>query len=313
MFDFRIKIKYIFGLLAILSTSVQAVGNCDACINGEAYTIESIFENNRLSGQLAIDKTSNIVYFHYEDSKTIDHTASFDLDDIRFKIIPGISFSFARTVDQKTKEVYMGGATGLYKYDPNTNKTGQIDLFDKTILDLQYKEKIMYTIFKSKGLFIYDKGRSKSITQLSNYTIDFFVIDKKDDIYFISDAKVYRLKKGSKKVKLFLDDFYVLSVDKYDCMHFVHPASHGIYSLDYKSDKLMQIGAFSNRLPIKIVFDSSNNMIFLDENVDTLYYLMPNFGKCKVTRGKKGHRHRMKYSALTNRNNDLAFNVESIK
>ncbi|KAJ0170563.1 hypothetical protein K1T71_013934 [Dendrolimus kikuchii] len=309
----RIKMKYIFALVTILATSVKAIGICHACIDGAAYTRVPIFENIRLSGQLAIDKTANIVYFHYEDSETIDHTASFDLDDIRFKIIPGISFSFARTVDQNTREVYMGGATGLYKYNPSTNRTEQVGLLDKTILDLQYKGKILYTIFKTKGLFIYEKQKSKSITQLSNYTIDFFVIDKKDDIYFISDGKVHRLKKGSKKVELFLNDFYVLSVDNYNGMYFVHPASHGIYSLNYKSDKLMRIGAFANGLPTKIVFDSSNNMIYLDANVDKLYYLMPNFGKCKVTRGIKRNKYRVKNPSVLSRKNIPTFDVQSIK
>ncbi|KOB72012.1 Uncharacterized protein OBRU01_13167 [Operophtera brumata] len=267
-------------LASILAT--VACHNCHACFDGVCYSKTRIMDEHRFSGQLAIDRTENIVYFHYEDSKSTDHTAGFDLDDIKFKVIPNIDFSFARAVDQKTRDVYIGGAQGIYKYNPIENVTSQFGLFANTIWHMQFKNKIYYTIFKTKGLFTIDNNTSKAVL-LSDYTIDDFIIDHREDIYFVSQGKIYRLKKGGNSATLFANDIYSLAIDKDEVAHFVHSGKRGLYKLDETSDDLIEIGAFASGVPLKSVFDNGNNLIYHEIITKKLYYLTPNFGRCLVS------------------------------
>lgn len=271
-------------LITILSLLKFATATgCNACFDGVCYLKTPIFENYHLSGQLAVDRTENIVYFHYEDDSSVDYTVAFDLDDIRFKIIPNIDFSFARAVDQGSRDVYIGGASGIYKYNPNSNVTAQVGLFDKTIWHMQFKNKIYYTIFQTKGLYTIDSKHSKNVSPLSNYTIDDFIIDFREDLYFLSEGKVYRLKKASNQVTMFLNDVYSLSVDRDEIAHFVNSEKRGLYRLDMKTDRITEVGAFGSGIPLKSVFDNNNNMIYHENNSKKLFYLMPNYGRCWVS------------------------------
>lgn len=281
------NIAYVLVLASIFTTAL--CHHCHACFEGICYSKTRILDEHRFTGQLAIDRTENIVYFHYEDSKSIDHTAGFDLDDIQYKAIPNIDFSFARAVDQSTRDVYIGGANGIYKYSPIDNVTSQFGLFDRTIWQMQFKNRIFYTIFQSKGMFTIENKQSKAISPVSNYTIDDFVIDHREDIYFLSQRKVYRLKKGGNSATLFADDVYSLSIDKDEVINFVHSGKRGLYKLDEKTDDLIEIGAFGTGLPLKSVFDNTNNVIFHENHTRKLYYLMPNFGRCTVSHKTRGN------------------------
>lgn len=296
-------------VIFILIITAESKYECNACFDGACYSKAPIFDKQRLSGQIAIDRNNNIVYFHYEDSQSLDYTAGFDLDDVRFKIIPDISFSFARAVDQNNGDVYMGGAHGIFKYSVLINRTVFYALSDKTIWHLQYKNKIYYTVFMKKGLFTYENNKSNSIQPLSNYTVDDFVISKNSDVYFMSDSKVYRLKHGESQVKVFADDMYALSLDNNDNVYFLQPASRGLYRLSSKSDKLIEIGAFDGGSPFKFVFDPNNNVVYYDKDTEKLYYLSPNFGRCRVTRKWDKH---LKKSTVSNERN-VKFNVQMIK
>ncbi|KAG6444131.1 hypothetical protein O3G_MSEX003191 [Manduca sexta] len=270
-----------FVLSSILSAAV-AKTNCHGCFDGTCYSKSPVFKDNKISGQIAIDRIENIIYFHYENSQSIDYTAAFDLDDIRFKIVPGIDFSFARTVDQSNRDVYIGGVQGIFKYSPIENKTIEFGLRDETIWHLQYKGKIYYTAFRKKGLYTYGNHKSKSIKALSNYSIDNFVIDKHNDVYFMSDAKIYRYKLSEKIPSVVTNEAFVLSVDIFDNVYFLQSASRGLYKLNYKTDRLTEVGAFANGTPIKFVFDANNNVVYYDKEDDKLYYLLPNYSKCRV-------------------------------
>lgn len=272
-----------FVVLAVISRLVSSSNDCHACFEGVCYSKTLILDGYRFSGQLAVDRTGNIVYFHYEDDQSTDYTAAFDLNDIRFKIVPNIDFSFARAVDQSTRDVYIGGATGIYKYNPNTNNTIQYGLSDKTIWHMQYKNKIYYTVLLTKGLYTFENRKSKSISALSNYTIDDFVIDNRGDIYFVSQSNVYQLKKGANAATVIADDIYSLSIDKFGMVHFVHSGKRGLYKLDSKGE-FYEVGAFGSGLPLKSVFDDNNNIIFHENNSRKLNYLMPNYGRCVVSR-----------------------------
>ncbi|XP_035451438.2 ommochrome-binding protein [Spodoptera frugiperda] len=287
----------LFGLSA-LTTVISGKSHCHACFDSICYSKALIFQNYPISGQLAVDRVANVVYFHYEDSRPLDHTVAFDLDDIRFLFIPDIQFSFARAVDQTTRDVYIGGANGVYKYNPITNVTTPFALHDKTIWHMQFKEKIYYTIFMTKGLYTYEKKQSKTVAALKDYTIDDFIVDKKDDIYFMTNFTVYKLKKGENKATMFSTIIYTLTTDINDNAYFIQRDTRGLYKIDYRTGRLSEVGAFGSGSPFRTVFDNYNNIIYYDGISDQLFYLTPNYGRCKVTDEGKGRKLKKKVSSF---------------
>lgn len=210
------------------------------------------------------------------------------MNDIKFKVIPKLYFTFGRAVDQQTQEVYMSGTVGIYKYLPTTNTAKSIGFTDRTAWHLQYKNKLYYSIFNSKGLYVYERKKSRSIPALSNYLIDDFVIDKKNDIYFMSDSMIYRLKNGTKRAEFFIDEVFSLATDKKGEVHFIQSASRGVYKLDYGKDMLTEFGAFDRGTPFRVVFDADNNMIYHDVDDEKIYYLSPNYSLCTVSTKGRG-------------------------
>lgn len=287
----------LFGLSA-LTTLISGKSHCHACFDSICYSKALIFQNYPISGQLAVDRVANVVYFHYEDTRPLDHTVAFDLDDIRFLNIPDIQYSFARTVDQTTRDVYIGGANGLYKYNPGTNETSRFGLFDKTIWHMQFKDKIYYTIFMTKGLYTFEKKQSKAVAALKDFIIDDFIVDKKDDIYFMSNYTVFKLKKGESKATMFSSIIYSLTTDINDNAYFVQTQTRALYKIDYRTGRLTEMGAFGGGSPFRTLFDNYNNVIYYDTDSDQLFYLTPNYGRCKVTNEWKGKKLKKKVSSF---------------
>nr|XP_021198969.2 ommochrome-binding protein isoform X1 [Helicoverpa armigera] len=294
----KMKNLIILFSLSALTTLISGKSHCHACFDGICYSKALIFQNYPISGQLAIDRVDNVIYFHYEDTRPSDHSVAFDLDDVRLLFIPDIQFSFARAVDQATRDVYIGGANGIYKYNPTTNETTLYGLSDKTIWHMQYKEKVYYTIFMTKGLYTFEKKQSKTIAALKDYNIDDFIVDKRDDIYFMSNFTVYKLGKGEKKPSIFSNIIYSLTTDINENAYFVQSETRGLYKIDYRTGRLTEIGAFGSGSPFRTVFDNYNNVIYYDAVSDQLFYLTPNYGKCKVTNDGKGRKLKKKVSSL---------------
>ncbi|XP_068624532.1 ommochrome-binding protein-like [Battus philenor] len=295
---FKTKMKIIILLSAITGALSARRPRCHACLDGLCHSRSSVFNAHKFSGQLSVDRKANILYFHYQDNHTMDHTGAFDLNDIKFKAIPKIGFTFGHAVDQTSRDVYMSGTVGIFKYNPTTNAIKSIGLSDKTVWHLQYKNKLYYSEFKKKGVYIYENKKSKLIAPLSNYNIDDFVIDKRNDIYFMSDSIIYRLKNGTKNAEFFIDEIFSLAIDKKGEVNFIQSASRGVYKLDYSKDSLMEVGAFGRGSPFRVVFDADNNMIYHDIDDEKLYYLTPNYSLCSVSTKGKG-KHTKKFVAMT--------------
>lgn len=275
------KTAILLSVCTIIATQARKLP-CYACLNSVCYSpYDQIFSNHKLTGQLAVDRKENIIYYHYENNGK-DFTKAFDLNKANSTFIPR-NFSFAFAVDQGTRDLYLSGEKGVYKYNPITNTIELYGLKDKTIWHMQFEERLYYTEFRQKGLFYMQKQKIKEIPELNKYRIDDFVIDKQDDIYFTSKFALYVLKKGSNKAELFEDEIYFLTTDKYREAYFIQPYTRGIHKIDYRNGKLIEVGAFKRGLPFKVIFDGDNHIVFYESKNKILYYLSPVLSRCTVT------------------------------
>lgn len=282
--------RIVFLILTLTTYSYARKISCHACINKVCYIRSKIIDGYKLSGQLAIDRTSNVIYFHYQNNSK-DYTGAFDMIDVKLTLIKNLTFTFAYAVDQSSRNLYASGAKGIYVYNPTTNTTKLHGLEGITIWQMQYDNKLYYTEFLKKGLYIYENKKSKNILELSKYQIDDFIIDKRGDIYFMSNYAIYLLKNGAKNVTLFEDEIYFLATDNSKNAYFIQPYTKGIYKINYKDGKLIGVGAFDKDSPFKLVFDGDNHIIYYDAHNIKLFYLSPTSNKCSITtRGTGKHR-----------------------
>ncbi|CAK1549095.1 unnamed protein product [Leptosia nina] len=279
------NIIYIF--LAILGCSEAKRASCHACLNSMCYRRDKIVEGIKFSGQLAIDRSSNVLYFHYQN-RSEDFTASFDLIDVRLRIIQN-GFAFGLAVDQSTKDLYMTGVQGLHKYNPYKQTSEPFGLNDKTIWHLHYEDKLYYSEFRKKGIYTYENKKPQIIPG-TDYKIDDFIVDKLGDIYFMHNFSTYLLKNGAKTAELFEDEIYYLTTDRNGDAYFIQPYTRAVYKMNYKYNRrtLKQLGAFNRGSAFIVVFDGDNDIIYYDGSDKKLYYLSPTANRCTVTaKGKR--------------------------
>ncbi|XP_023943596.2 uncharacterized protein LOC112049792 [Bicyclus anynana] len=288
-------------IYAIIPTQAKRL-SCYACINLVCYSPhDRIFIDQKLSGQLAVDRNANIIYYHYQDNGK-DFTKAFDLTKATSTVIP-LNFTFAHAVDQSTGDLYLSGEKGIYKYNPKDNNTELYALKDRTIWHMQFEDKLYYTEFKHKGLFSINNKKTKEITQLSDYQIDDFIIDKHDDIYFMRRSALYVFRNGTKKPELFQDEIYFLTTDKNGEAYFIQPYTRGIYKINYRTNRMIEVGAFKRGLAFKVVFDSDNHIVFYESTNKILYFLSPVLSKCTVTTRGVGRYLRKVVVSRSTRNN----------
>ncbi|XP_038217007.1 ommochrome-binding protein-like [Zerene cesonia] len=284
--------KIFYLIVTLLGCTTARRASCQACLNSVCYRREIIAEGIKFSGQLAIDRPSNILYFHYQN-RSQDYTGAFDLDNVRLENVHNSGFSFGLAVDQATKDLYMTGVLGLYRYNPVKNFTELYGLKDKTIWHLHYEDKLYYSEFRKKGIYTFEDKKSKLIPG-TEYQVDDFVVDKRGDIYFMHNFSIYLLPKGGKTAELFEDEIYYLSTDKNGDAYFVQPFTRAVYKMNYIHNRriLKELGAFSRGSAFIVVFDGDNDIIYYDGTDKKLYYLSPTANKCAVT--TKGYGRKLK-------------------
>ncbi|XP_041985767.1 ommochrome-binding protein-like [Aricia agestis] len=274
-------------LLVLLATYTSARRvTCHACINRTCYSRDLILRTAKFSGQLAIDRTSDIVYFHYQNKQRKDYTGAFDLDAVRFQVVPDLGFTFGHAVDQNTRDLYASGMTGIYRYNPEKNTTELYALKDKTIWHLQYTDRLYYNEFKGQGIYTYT-NRKTSVVPGTNYEIDDFIVDKNNDIYFMANDTVYVLRNGTKTASVFENEIYVMATDINGEAYFAQTYTKGIYKIDYRTGRLLEYGAFRGTV-VEFVFDSDNHIIYYDEKDKSIYYLSPTLNRCTVNTKNRG-------------------------
>lgn len=226
--------------------------------------------------QLAVDYSTNIIYFSYSINEKDDgfKSAYVNLNTKEFADLPGVYEGFTHAVDQKNNEIYIGGGDGIYKYNYNS-KPELIAEKGKSIWNMFFKDVLYYTDFPSQFLNTYANGEITRFKDLANTKVDQFVIDNEDILYFTNNTGLYSQKKDSENTTVLIKEFTngsarQLATDVkgnvYACM------SDGIYKINKEKtsvDKILDVDdAFG------VAFDNANNIVYSDDS--KLIRLKPN-------------------------------------
>ncbi|CAG9789973.1 unnamed protein product [Diatraea saccharalis] len=261
---------------------------CHACFHGTCFSKRKLFEGKQFSGQIAVDRMDNVLHFHYKDYRSNDYTAILDLysDSPKLEILP-VDYSFARAINTKTGEVYFSGAKGIYVYNSVTKSTVPYMLFNTTISLMQFKDKLYYTEFRREGIYFVENNRADAMEALADYIVDDFVIDKFNNIYFISDYILFRYKKGEHKAKIFSNIPYSLTTDTKDNVYLIETTTRTLFKMDYVRDRITEVGIFGSGSVFNAVFDKYNNLIYCDAVEERIYMLLPTFSNCTIVKRKR--------------------------
>lgn len=268
--------KY-FLVLACLTIAKAGVLKVEDSTNKEicdGVIIDNIYHAKELIKQdldrpymLAVDNTSNLLYFSYslQNNADVFTTAKVDLDDNVFtdlKILNG----FAQTVDQHTHDVYIGSDDGIYKYNNKKNEAEFLGLSGSDIWSIYYNDVLYFSEFPSQFLYTFIDGEVVRFKDLEDTKVDHFIIDNENVIFFTNASGLYSQPKGTKDA-VFVEEFGYYGPrgmskdgkgDIYLCMR------NGIFKIDKVEANLNKIADIDDCFGI--AFDRDNNIIYADSS-----------------------------------------------
>ncbi|XP_047032672.1 ommochrome-binding protein-like [Helicoverpa zea] len=262
------KLVILLCLCGLISTQAGVVKEGNECtgvtINGVYYDAETLREGLDRPYLLAVDYSTNNLYFSYNVKENEDFfkSARLNLNTKEFHNIEDISNGFAQTVDQVTHDVYIGGSDGIYKYNFGENKAELIGEKGSNIWSLYFKDVLYYSVFPAQFLYILEDGQGRRFVDLEDTKVDQFVIDNQDDIFFSNATGLFSQKKGTKDAVLYLESPVLrsLTTDKngnaYACLQ------DGIYTIKKSSTSLEKVLEVDDAFGL--AFDVDNNIVYSD-------------------------------------------------
>ncbi|XP_045457379.1 ommochrome-binding protein-like [Melitaea cinxia] len=248
-------------------------------INGIYHEVEELKTDIDRPYMLAVDYSTNTVYFSYSLNTNDDvfKTASVDLNTKAFADLNGINNGFAQAVDQNNNEVYIGGSDGIYKYNKKSNSAEFFGAKDSNIWTLFVKDKVYYSIFPSQFLYVLVNGESVRYKDLEDTKVDLFIIDKNETIFFTNTTGLYSQQMGTKDTTLYKEfaneGVRGLTTDingnPYACL------ADGIYKIDKSDISLKKVVEIDDAFGL--AFDKDSNIVYSDAT--KLIRLKPNKDK----------------------------------
>ncbi|CAG9116747.1 unnamed protein product [Plutella xylostella] len=262
-----------FVLLAVTALAASSSADCDACLQNICYNKSIVLKNTDIHGGIDVYRKTNTLFFQYSNNYV---NAGVGLDNGK----AWVSYLRLRAVDQQTGQVFLGATRGLYEYNPATDTSRFLGLKSETIWLMQHNKKLYYSKLPY-GMCTVDRDYNwECIRALRYVEIDDFVVDKKDDIYYRSGSKHYRLANNSDVSEyLFTHRFAKLAVDKNGELY--TSVFRDISKLNYESDDFEPIGSVKQVNMYEYAFDSHNHIVFHDiqSSPASILKLVPN-GTC---------------------------------
>ncbi|XP_063529544.1 uncharacterized protein LOC134740830 [Cydia strobilella] len=181
-------------LLTLSALASIARADCEACIAGRCHSRRPILSGFPVTGQMAIDRTDNVLYLQLNGNQNI----AIFLDDLQHRLVNMMSTA-GMDFDQRLQTLYMGTKNGtFYKYNLAGNTTVAVLQINKSIHSNFIKyltdRKVVYiegyanntSAFHFFTTNMFDLPFTFSV----NYSIKDFIVDG-GHIYFVSNNTLY--------------------------------------------------------------------------------------------------------------------------
>lgn len=269
-------------LFAFVGALASARADCDACFQGVCHTKKTLLEGFRITDQLAIDRTSNILYAQL-DYRT---TAIF-LDESKIRTVHD-ERTTGLAVDQKNQVLYssLDGVIYKHRYQGGSYVTETAFPLDRSTTPARLRyEDVLYMINKdgSSAYFSESSNSFAGYDNLENFAVtDMVNVENITNWFFVSDDKLYRFildNYGQMSWHLISDKKHVLSIGRHGDVYFGNSSERVIYKLDRGTMALTTYGDYVDGSVEDFVFDKDENIVFLDADGSVARWV-PSGGPC---------------------------------
>ncbi|XP_047991784.1 uncharacterized protein LOC125230613 [Leguminivora glycinivorella] len=268
-------------LLALVGALASARADCNACFRGVCHVKKVVLEGFRVTDQLAIDRTNNILYAQLDY-----RTAAIFLDEARMRTVHDLN-STGLTVDQKNQVLYSSLNGVIYKhiYQEHGYATETAFKLDRptTPARLRYED-VLYMINKDGSSAYYHENSNSfaGYNNLENYAVsDMANVQNITNWFFVSGNKLYRYVEDYYRISwhLISGNKHILSIGKHGDVYFGAADEKVIYKLDRETMELAKYGDYMDGWVVDFVFDRDENIVFLDANGSVARWV-PSGGAC---------------------------------
>ncbi|CAH2093279.1 unnamed protein product [Euphydryas editha] len=230
--------------------------------NRRCYIKENLASLVHSPNQLAFSSVTNTLYFGFDSGQGEYLPAVYNIDTKKLTVLRGVKDAFAMASD--TNEVYFGGSYGIYRYSPILKSLKRLGVSNLDIWWIQVKSKIYFIKFPSLRLYYYENRKIKPVPQLRNTTINQFVFDSDDNIFFINGTGLFGVKNDSTDIIFIKNNprFHCIAVDISGHVHLC--SDDGVYVIGKMLQKVKKIYNINGVLGM--TFDKDNNLIYSDSH-----------------------------------------------
>lgn len=265
-------------ILSLLLASTNADNHCKGIyFKDNYYNVEVIREGISRIHQIAYRPSDNTLYFTFDQIAKIPTRALgyLNLNTYEAGLVDGIQNATGLAIDKAKNRIYVGGSNGLYFL--NDRNVPQKLPTSQNIRYLFFKN-IVYFINYRGEVFAFEDGTVNNVKELLDATADEFIIDDNDNMLFLKNNQLFRVKMGTKAINI--HENYVVTTIATDKSYKPYICTDkGLYTYNkykYALDKVADsiIGARA------ITFTNNDEPIYMvvDNVVKLTYNPVPCFG-----------------------------------
>lgn len=252
-------------------TMAQAIGLpkkfCDIHaddLTKHCYLKETLVSVAHSPNQLAVDKTTNTLYFSFDFGQGEYVPAVLKIDEKKLNVLRGVKDAFAVAYDGVNKEMYFGGSHGIYKYKPAEKDLRRLGIDNLDIWWLFIKRRIYFIKFPNLNAYYYENRTIKYVPQLRAKMLHQFVFDNDDNIFFINTTGLYGVRNDSDEAVLLRDHprFLGMALDNKGQLYVC--SDDAIYVVSKIMPKVKRVVSIQGVLGL--TFDRNNNIIYSDSH-----------------------------------------------
>lgn len=229
------------------------------------YVKETLTSIAHSPNQLAVDKSTNTLYFSFDFGQGEYVPAILNIDTKNLSVLKGVKDAFAISNDPSTGEMYFGGSHGIYRYSSVNKSLQRLNINNLDIWWLYIKKNIIYFIkFPSLSAYYYENRTIKAVPELRGDIVHQFVLDKEDNIFFINGTGLFGIKHDHYKPVLLRDHprFLGIATDNNGVVHVC--SEDGIFVVTKMVQKVKKV--INVQGVLGIAFDKNNNIIYSDSH-----------------------------------------------
>ncbi|KOB69902.1 Ommochrome-binding protein [Operophtera brumata] len=192
--------KYLILALFISSASAHCSG---LFLNRKYYDVNIIKEGVNKIHEIVFNRNDNTAYFTFEQIAKVPTRALgyVKLDGNEAGVIDGIRNATGLAIDQALNRLYVGGSDGLYMINNNKkDKVPEQMPVNDDIRSLFIKDNAVYFVNRRREAFKFDFGYVNHVFELQGVAVDKLILDDDNNIMFLQNNKVFRVKIGTRIV-----------------------------------------------------------------------------------------------------------------